>query len=311
MTRIIKSLGILAVVGAIVIGVTVAYFSDTETSAGNTITSGALNLQLECPAGQITDTVSLHPDDGRDTTGRPWGYGGPGPGDYTLNATDLAKLAASEDSRYQTQYGWYNGYLEGTDTEPFEFVNFGIPTVPTGATINSVMLNFEWQRGSGVNGARLKIYNGSSWLTPIVLALPTVGSDQTEIIDLKALGVDTAADIAALRIQFQAKQSGDYNAYDNNARTWHDLVQVDVNYTVTGQPYWCEDGLIGTFVVSNIKPTDVGPEPRLNTKMPEALAENYLFRPVVSLKMKIPAIHRKLLRVIQQTQLVNWASICT
>jgi len=43
---ILFSLIIIGAIGAITAGVTIAYFSDTETSVGNTITSGALDLTL-------------------------------------------------------------------------------------------------------------------------------------------------------------------------------------------------------------------------------------------------------------------------
>ncbi|HUT96049.1 MAG TPA: TasA family protein [Candidatus Paceibacterota bacterium] len=46
MKKIILSLAIVGVVGAIVIGGTIAYFSDTETSTGNTFTAGTLDLDL-------------------------------------------------------------------------------------------------------------------------------------------------------------------------------------------------------------------------------------------------------------------------
>jgi len=46
MKKIAISLGVIGVVAAIVIGATTAYFSDTETSTGNTFTAGTLNLEL-------------------------------------------------------------------------------------------------------------------------------------------------------------------------------------------------------------------------------------------------------------------------
>ena len=56
MKKIIISLSVIGVVSAIVIGGTVAYFSDTETSTGNVISAGTLSLS----AGQsFTDSVRL------------------------------------------------------------------------------------------------------------------------------------------------------------------------------------------------------------------------------------------------------------
>jgi len=45
--KIIISLSIIGVVAAIVIGGTIAYFSDTETSTGNTFTAGAIDLKID------------------------------------------------------------------------------------------------------------------------------------------------------------------------------------------------------------------------------------------------------------------------
>ncbi len=47
MKKIIFSLAIIAAIGAIVVGATTAYFSDTETSTGNTFTAGNLDLKID------------------------------------------------------------------------------------------------------------------------------------------------------------------------------------------------------------------------------------------------------------------------
>lgn len=44
--KILISLSVIGAVAAIAIGATVAYYNDTETSAGNTFTAGTLNLQV-------------------------------------------------------------------------------------------------------------------------------------------------------------------------------------------------------------------------------------------------------------------------
>jgi len=46
MKKIAISLGIIGVVGAIVIGGTIAYFSDTETSTGNTFSTGVIDIDI-------------------------------------------------------------------------------------------------------------------------------------------------------------------------------------------------------------------------------------------------------------------------
>ncbi|TSC95402.1 MAG: hypothetical protein Athens101410_581 [Parcubacteria group bacterium Athens1014_10] len=47
MKKVLISLSIIGVVAAIVIGATTAYFSDTETSTGNTFTAGAIDLKID------------------------------------------------------------------------------------------------------------------------------------------------------------------------------------------------------------------------------------------------------------------------
>src|SRR3989344_6724671 len=47
MKRIILSLSMIVFVGAVVIGATGAFFSDTETSTGNTFTAGAIDLGVD------------------------------------------------------------------------------------------------------------------------------------------------------------------------------------------------------------------------------------------------------------------------
>jgi predicted ribosomally synthesized peptide with SipW-like signal peptide len=46
MKKIIVSLSVMAVVAGVIIGATSAYFSDTETSTGNTFTAGTLDIEM-------------------------------------------------------------------------------------------------------------------------------------------------------------------------------------------------------------------------------------------------------------------------
>jgi predicted ribosomally synthesized peptide with SipW-like signal peptide len=58
MKNIIKSLAVIAVTAAMVSGTTYAFFSDTETSEGNTFTAGGLDLKIDL---QCDDTVCGFP----------------------------------------------------------------------------------------------------------------------------------------------------------------------------------------------------------------------------------------------------------
>ena len=67
MKRILVSLSIIGVVAVIAIGGTVAYFRDTETSTGNTLTAGTLDLQIDFQCERVGCDFSL-----RDLIGQPF-----------------------------------------------------------------------------------------------------------------------------------------------------------------------------------------------------------------------------------------------
>jgi predicted ribosomally synthesized peptide with SipW-like signal peptide len=61
MKKILLSLGMIVFVGVVVVGVTGAFFSDTETSTGNTFTAGAIDLKVDNTSyynGQFNATTS-------------------------------------------------------------------------------------------------------------------------------------------------------------------------------------------------------------------------------------------------------------
>ncbi len=59
MKKILTSLAIIAIVGALGFGATQAFFSDTKLSSGNTFTAGELNLELRAGDEQATATNTL------------------------------------------------------------------------------------------------------------------------------------------------------------------------------------------------------------------------------------------------------------
>jgi predicted ribosomally synthesized peptide with SipW-like signal peptide len=160
-------------------------------------------------------TVHLNPNSGSDST--------PQGSTYTLTSGDLAKLTTSDDNRYQTNSNWEQ---ESYMTQ--EALDFRFADIPTGATVNSVSLSFEWQRNSNdIDAARIQISgnNGSSWLATLDLSLPAANTDDTVILNLKALGVDTVSEVNNLVVRFQAHNG------TGTLVTRHDWVQVDVTYT--------------------------------------------------------------------------------
>jgi predicted ribosomally synthesized peptide with SipW-like signal peptide len=115
MKKIIISLSIIGVVAAIAIGGTLAYFSDTETSIGNTFTAGTLNL--------VPSTSGTGPDVSKYTVT---------PGSDGVNGkvvfTNLAPSESGSITWTLQNTGNLAGYLDfestavtfgpGTETEP-------------------------------------------------------------------------------------------------------------------------------------------------------------------------------------------------
>ena len=64
MRKILVSLSVIGIVSAVVIGATMAYFGDTETSTGNTLTAGSIDLKIDyrCEGGECE--VGFHDLDG-------------------------------------------------------------------------------------------------------------------------------------------------------------------------------------------------------------------------------------------------------
>ncbi len=58
MKKILISVSIIAGVAAIVVGATTAFFSDTETSTGNTFTAGAIDLTVDSQASYNGQSVA-------------------------------------------------------------------------------------------------------------------------------------------------------------------------------------------------------------------------------------------------------------
>jgi len=72
MKKILLSIAVIGFVGVIAAGATSAYFSDTETSTGNTFTAGTLNLQVNDADNWSASTPvtlsAMKPGDTTDTT---------------------------------------------------------------------------------------------------------------------------------------------------------------------------------------------------------------------------------------------------
>lgn len=96
MKKIIFSLSIIAVAAAIVIGGTYAYFSDTETSTGNTFTAGQIDLKVSDVCSYYQNGINVNcPENSNWETGdlgevnKFFYFSDLKPGDYGTNVIDF------------------------------------------------------------------------------------------------------------------------------------------------------------------------------------------------------------------------------
>ena len=78
MKKILLSLSMLAFVGVVAVGATTAFFTDTETSTGNTFTAGSIDLKIDSTAHY--NGMICQADDASDTR-YSWQYEGQAPAD--------------------------------------------------------------------------------------------------------------------------------------------------------------------------------------------------------------------------------------
>jgi predicted ribosomally synthesized peptide with SipW-like signal peptide len=122
----------IAVVGVLIGGGVYAYFSDTETSTGNTFTAGTLNLDL-------TDAS----DDGTESETATWVFSDIAPG----NTGGGARLTISND-------GSLNGYLDLSSVAVANAENYDAATDEAEATDDGDTSN---ATGGGELGANLLV----------------------------------------------------------------------------------------------------------------------------------------------------------
>ena len=114
MKKILVSLMTIAMVGALIGGGVYAYFSDTETSAGNVFTAGTLNLQVS-GADPLTAHFAV-----TDTYG-----GGSGSDDWLLK--NIGTIAGSLDITFSSIVDDENGVNEPEDADAGEDGTVAVP----------------------------------------------------------------------------------------------------------------------------------------------------------------------------------------
>lgn len=102
MRKILVSLGVIVFVGAIAVGATGAFFSDSETSTGNTFSAGAIDLKVDatehydgliCVGGTWQQEESVPPTSRPELISQPcggsWALTDLGPSNQFFNLTDI------------------------------------------------------------------------------------------------------------------------------------------------------------------------------------------------------------------------------
>jgi hypothetical protein len=159
----------------------------------------------------LAATDTYYPFSGVDTTSS-----------HNLTTSDLNLVSASDNDRYQSKGNWNSNNFQDS-----KYIEWDFNPDLSSCNINSVKINFEWQRGLFVqHTARLLVWDQSAgvWVEQI-LSAPAVNSDVSETIDVSSY-INSVSDINNLKIKFQA---ADCEA--SILKTQHDLVSVDVKYT--------------------------------------------------------------------------------
>jgi spore coat-associated protein N len=112
--KILLSIIIIGVVGALIGAGVFAYFSDTESSTGNTFTAGTLNLQVGS-ADPATETITVS-----DT------YGGDS-GSYDWLLKNDGSIAGSLDVTFSAIVDAENGVNEPEEADPGEDGTVAVP----------------------------------------------------------------------------------------------------------------------------------------------------------------------------------------
>jgi predicted ribosomally synthesized peptide with SipW-like signal peptide len=112
--KILLSIIIIGVIGVLIGTGVFAYFSDTETSTGNTFTAGTLNLKVGS-ADPTTETITVS-----DT------YGGDG-GSYDWLLKNDGSIAGSLDVTFSSIVDAENGVNEPEEADPGEDGSVAVP----------------------------------------------------------------------------------------------------------------------------------------------------------------------------------------
>lgn len=139
----------------------------------------------------------------------------------TLTATNITALSTSNNALY-VNGSWPRNVSSYNEAKYLQF-NF-TPNLPPNVIIASTTVTYEYRRSNTLTGAKLEVWNGSSWQNEVLTIPSTTNTDLTQIKDISSY-INTPAKVNSLKIRFLA-----YRSDNGNTTTSHDLVKITVNY---------------------------------------------------------------------------------
>src|SRR5665213_1322899 len=119
-------------------------------------------------------------------------------------ASDIAKLATSDDSRIQSNGPWPNtGAYDENKYIEFAFT----PNIPSDAMVTNVAITHEFRRSGTLAAAKLEVWDGAHFVDQALTVGSNVNVDHTDTINVSSL-INTPAQVNALKARFLAYRRG-------------------------------------------------------------------------------------------------------
>ena len=139
-------------------------------------------------------------------------------------ATEITKLATSDNSRIQTNASW----PVASDFDESKYLEFGFnPAILDGSTITNVVFTHEYYEQTNLTNAKIEVWDGTNWVSRTI-SLPETsgtGNEITENIDITSI-LDNLSKVNNAKIRFLAYRETTVE----NIKTSHDNAVLTVTY---------------------------------------------------------------------------------
>ena len=114
--------------------------------------------------------------------------------------------------------------------DPERYIEFIFsPDLPTDVTISEVKVTHEFQRSAALEGAKIEIWDGDSFVEHPGVTLGSSGEDHTDVIDVTSI-LDTPDKINNTKIRFLAYRA---SPTASGTTTGHDFFGLSVTYSIS------------------------------------------------------------------------------